>query len=388
MKHFNLKQLLFSILFLSINYLSAQQHQFDKNNAIDYLNTEFIKTYLEDDYLKKANNPKEDSLYQYNIRPSLENRTIDNVLSYDSLASILKENNFSTTEKKISQRINNLKAKNIEDPEKLIIAVDSLFADQSKISFPKKDSIFQELKNFYVVTYDSNIEVVQDNPEPEMVSTNEKISTYFWIALVLFVVILILLVVIIYFIIKNKELKEKNKTQQDKVSNLKSENNKLEIEKNKLIKERKILVEKIEESQKIEIIEEKPSPVVPLNVEPEFVEPEPTQEILQFYAGKPNEEMEFSNITDFPVDNISVYKFTYLDKERKTAEFEVEPANDYILRDIVNFPDNYLYRVCNKSNFNTDFQTKIITEKKGTAYLIDGIWKVKGNMDKAIIKFI
>ena len=387
MKHINLKFPLFFIIFLLSNFLSGQ-NQFDKNKAIDYLNTEFIRTYLEDDYLKKDKNKIEDSIYQEKIKAKLELNTLDNPFPYDSLASVLKNNDFSNSEKKISQRINNLKVENIDNHEKLISAIDALFADQTKISFLKKDSIFQELKNFYAIPEENNESSLPEISETEELPIWKKESTYLWIVIPLFILTLIALA--LTFFLKNLKIKElenkikgleKSFSATKNQSNLSNENENLKRKFRESQNENQKLKERIAQLEKIEIVEEKPSPVINLPIET-------PPEILFFYAGKPNDEMEFSDITNSPIANTSVYKLTYRDREKNSAEFEVEPADDFVFRNIVNFPEKSLYRVCENTNLNTEFQSKIITEKKGIAHLINGVWKVKGNDDKAIIKFI
>lgn len=387
MKQINLKFPLFFILFLLSNFLSAQ-NQFDKNKAIDYLNTEFIRTYLEDDYLKKDKNKTEDSIYQQKRKAKLELNTLDNPFPYDSLASVLKNNDFSNSEKKISQRINNLKVENIDNHEKLISAIDALFADQTKISFLKKDSIFQELKNFYAVPDENNESSLPEISETEELPIWKKESTYLWIVLPLLVISLLVLA---YTILSKKadindlkrEIKEleKSDSANKNQSNFSNENENWKRKFRDSENENKKLKEKIAQLETIEIVEEKPSPVINLTIAT-------PPEISFFFAGKPNDEMEFSEITNSPIANTSVYKLTYLDREKNLAEFEVQPADGFMLREIVNFPEKSLYRVCENTNLNTEFQSKIITEKKGIAHLINGVWKVKGNDDKAIIKFI
>lgn len=121
---------------------------------------------------------------------------------------------------------------------------------------------------------------------------------------------------------------------------------------------------------------------------PIFLNPEmPTKEEPNyFYAGIPTPEGEFKSISGEIDESQTIFKLTYVNEERTQAEFEVS-TTDYLLKMIVNQPDDYLFRVCNPKNSNREFKRRINTIKKGEASLINGVWTVREE-DKAVIEFI
>jgi len=106
---------------------------------------------------------------------------------------------------------------------------------------------------------------------------------------------------------------------------------------------------------------------------------------VTLYAGKPSEVKTFTAVSDQQDEHKSIFRLTMENKEADRAQFEVV-ENEYIMKMIANSPDTYLYNACNPENSNQNFDGRILTTKKGIAYLVDGEWRVNDE-DKATIKF-
>ncbi len=127
---------------------------------------------------------------------------------------------------------------------------------------------------------------------------------------------------------------------------------------------------------------------IEVELNPKITPPPPPPENkpkVILYAGKPSESKIFTSVAPQQDEHKSIFKLTLENKEDDSAQFEVV-ENGYILKMIANSPDTYLYSVCNPENSNQNFDARILTTRKGTAYLADGEWRVNDE-GKATIKF-
>ncbi|MCB7481624.1 hypothetical protein [Christiangramia sediminis] len=101
------------------------------------------------------------------------------------------------------------------------------------------------------------------------------------------------------------------------------------------------------------------------------------------YAGKPTNDGWFKDAERLKGDN-HIYELSLSNDSE--AEFSLLELSKYMETEVINSPDDYLYRVCINENSNQEYRNEIITTKRGIAHKVDGKWKVNEE-DKATIKF-
>ncbi|WP_282017686.1 hypothetical protein [Salegentibacter mishustinae] len=101
------------------------------------------------------------------------------------------------------------------------------------------------------------------------------------------------------------------------------------------------------------------------------------------YAGKPTNDGWFKDAERLQGDN-HIYELKLSNESE--AEFALLELSKYMETEVINSPDDYLYRVCINENSNQEYRNEIITTKSGVARKVDGKWKVNEE-DKATIKF-
>jgi len=211
------------------------------------------------------------------------------------------------------------------------------------------------------------------------------------------IVSIILNIILLLLLLKTRNSLKYQKSRKDiykkEISVLNNRSNDFIGEKNSLIRKNNDLVEKLNSTKEKNNVSPKqysddvkseeiifnninsnPTPPPPVN-KPKFI----------LYAGKPSDANTLSAVSSQQDEHRSIFKLILENKEAESAKFEVV-ENGYILKMIANSPDTYLYSVCNPENSNQNFDSSILTTKKGTAYLTDGEWRVNDE-DKATIKF-
>jgi len=369
---------------------SETRIQQDWENIVDYINAEI--TFL---YLKQYKDKTKGEIESYKkLQKVQSNNKVANPIVFDSLINILNVD-WSNTIEKISKPINLFKNDKPQNLNRLFLNIEK----HTKAIFPL-GSEFDTIKDKLLKAYGQPKKIDKKNisiaNEPKMDTSSEgleKSNNYNILLLVSAVLFLIISIILFLFNrkllkrideleTKKRERSNNNFTEKDKeIYNLKE---KLRLSN----KEKEVLVAKnnqfhddlmpIQSSNTDSIIEQK-SPEV--NFEMGII---PKQRKV-VYAGKPTTDNKFSNITDEPNLNHTIYKLT-IDDTGQSADFEVILVGDFMIKNVTNSPDDYLYRVCNQENSNKDYNRKIVTTKKGLALLIEGDWVVYEE-NKATIKF-
>ena len=364
--------------------------QDDWEKTIDYVNAEV--TFL---CLVQYKNPTASEIRTAkNLENNLAKNKIENPITFACLNDLIKVD-WGTTIKKISKPIDLIKQKNPRNLDTLFSFVEK----QTKTIFPNggdlkiiKDNVIE----FYELRNETEKEVIEPIKEPinQIVPERLEKSSNYNIFLLAPAILFLILSILLFFknrklsneinqlraqrmnqsnnnyTEKDKELynlKEKLKMSDNQIENLHFENKKLKANSPPI------------QSISIDTINEEKSPEV--NFEISNI-PLPAKIV---YAGKPTTDNKFSNISSQPIENQTIFKLT-IDSDEEHANFEVILVSDFMIRNITNSPDDYLYRVCNQENSNKDFSREIITTKYGVALLIDGDWVVKEE-NKATIKF-
>ncbi|MFT6841826.1 MAG: hypothetical protein ACJASR_000588 [Psychroserpens sp.] len=399
-KYFFIAFLFCHVLFAqeSSNSLKLEQISEEKwENIVDYLNAEVTAlpmfNYKKGD--KGLSEKEKPGLYEVSML--LFQNSMESPVSSSDLEKVVRES-WGRTYDSISRPIDSLKS---YTPKIL----DSLFLNIENISVFKKYQIgqspkFKELKKSIIQSLESKKAlVIKPVKEADLIipESKTKISrraagkSYYshWM-----IPSLILLISTIILFIKWRNLKEKyeeeisSKLRFEKQSSLSIENLEKQIAVLRKQNDRRNidLVQKtvmptpiIKNDRTTFLDEEHKSPEVALIV------PETAKQPEVLYAGKPTIENKFTNLSNSPISNQTIFKLT-LHEGGLIADFEIDLVDTYITRSVTNAPDEHLYRVCNQENSNKDFSREIITVKKGLAFLMDGQWSVKED-NKATIKF-
>lgn len=365
------------------------------NNLVNYLNAEITAIAITNQVEKNQPiSPGENKDYQVFLEV-LKNNEEENPISFIEITKQLKDN-WSKTYKNVSQPLDSLKNYKPRIIDSLFSKIENIKSYKTLKIDESKD--YADLKSLYIPNSKSKDivkkEIKQEASQPVVVKEsnfqrkkNSSLYKYLIIPALLFFIS-----TIVFFIKWKKQNKKYNdlkirkengyKERESNIKNLKIDNNSLRNEnanlKNDLKQTRQEKAFKKQEDKKI-IKEETKSPAIELVTEPVIKEPK------VLYAGKPTVDNKFSSVTTTQLSGTSIYRLT-VHEDSINADFEVDLVDEFITREVTNAPDEYLYRVCNQENLNTDFSREIITTKKGLAILIDGNWVVK-EANKATIKF-
>lgn len=380
----------------SSNSLKLEQISEEKwENIVDYLNAEIsmltLKAYKDGSTLSKIEDAGLNKLSSL-----LDENTIEQPVPFSDLEKVL-DSSWPKTLENINKPIDSIKK---ITPRVL----DSLFIRTESILMFRKSKIgqgleYKELKNQIIQNqYPQKTKVIDNVPEAKLpikdvnegVRIVEKKSFYnYWM-----IPSFILLISTLIFYTKWRNRNEK-------YEELKS--SKLQFEKRSSIDietlEKQIShLKKQIDNKKSDQVEKKlvPTPIIKnesttffdeehKSPEVELVVPESAKQPKVLYAGKPTIENRFTNLSNTPISNQTIFKLT-LHEGGLQADFEIDLVDTYITRSVTNAPDEHLYRVCNQENSNKDFSREIITVKKGLAFLMDGHWTVQED-NKATIKF-
>ena len=196
-----MKKLLMPFFVLSGMFCSAQnidtaKFSNDWDNLVDYVNGQYVKAYIES--LENSKGYQSDyQIYVKNIKPFIENHSIDNPLTYDSLSLLLNENGWSKTEDVIVEVIKNRK----DFEERTIYGLLDIACLPEKIVnvlTDKKEELKIEIESKYKVEQGvgqkSNVKQVIRKTE-----NMEQIVSYNWIVLLLLFFAVIAIVAVFVF---------------------------------------------------------------------------------------------------------------------------------------------------------------------------------------------
>jgi hypothetical protein len=397
------------ILFLAFGFISAisiaqnrdnTKVQANWDNIVDHSNVVLTSAYIQN--LADNKNLNKEDLKDFNTerKDILETSTLQDPIDFTELKNHLNTN-FKKTFNSLSIEIDNLKSKtkNIDT----LYAVLSKSATDVRMDSSALKSTINELKSeieqFVAVkevdTINESYTLIQESTH-ENASVPERGESIFTLTNFLILGILLLIIIFIYSNSKNSkkirrlyrelELKREN----ERFDTIKNQGNRINSRDKKKINSLEKEIVELRKRLNQEKFKISNSPITPIR-KVQFKNPTPSISPTQkqsptLYAGKPNPDKVFSQVSNNIDEQQSIYKLSLDNNNPNEAKYEVIIASDFMKRQIINTPDDFLYRVCNHENSNQDFQKEITTLKKGTAKLIDGQWSVSEN-DKALIKF-
>lgn len=405
-----------SVFILSYNISFGQDKiqevkKSDWSNIISYVAAKITDLYIQEYLGKQPKGSKkaveEDSYLEF--KEELANNTIGHPINPDTLQIFLQAQ-FRVTNEKLTAKILAWHTMSPRNMNTMFDSLSQLLVDRkSEIqNNPEFNVLKTEVRNRYDLENgeEKDLEEFEKEAEPEN-PEQAGLWNSLWIfqALtgVFFFTSTILLIFVIYFRNRLQEEKDIPKKGQEVMGQSDPNPNQTNSTHNRHTSKKTI--QKAEEikisaddfsNEGTKTTERKKASTEPTR-ESEIISPIPTsnkETFLQtttneeskpkvFYAGKPTPQREFQDMKDNKEDN-HIYKLTVRDEIN--AEFELVDLSSYMKTEVVNSPDEYLYRVCHHENNNTEFTSDILTIKKGTANKIDGMWYVNED-NKAIIKF-
>ena len=355
-------------IFCSAQNIDTAKFNSDWEKLIDYVNSQYVKTYIE----SQGNTPDYE-IYVKNIKPIIENHSIDNPLTYDSLSILLNENSWSKTEEVIVEIIK--ERKDLEERTiSILLDVTCLPEKIVKVLSNKKTELKSEIESKYtveqVVGKKSNVK-----QETKKTENMEQIVSYDWIAiLLLFFAVIAIVVVFIFW----ERMIFPRKVSRVVDSQTKSYKEKLIFgEKAKEFYDLKNQINELEKQifnlkQKLEAksaqIEKSATPET--QTKTEQIPQQPPKEVK--YA------RYFDNGTLSECDvNVAQYKLTLINPQSAKFVFCGNKEHAIAQRDAV------LKDVCDYSGYNSSMKS-FKTTSEGEAILENGKWKVT---KKSSIKF-
>lgn len=384
--------ILTSVLFS--NSIWAQEEDIPQekwNDIVDYTNAKATMTYLDGYTLSKA--IKEEIIfYESTLKPKLELSSLKAPVSFYTI-QLLMDSHFKKTFEKLTSQIELVK----REPHVLDTLYNTLqdVLKEVNLEESQRNSLVNTLKA--EINKSSKVNPQADpmagfTPKTEIREERQDSSIINLSNIVIGTLILLIFFLVYLIIKKGKRIgyleydlgRLRRDSQFEKLAvtgnrNVSGKAKRRIQELERELQEAKAFNERLVNESKKEIDSE--SAVVV-----EFDVPNPSPAPQEFYAGKPTPERKFPELSDKIKEQETVFKFTFTDSSRAKASFEVILASEFMKRQIINSPDDFLYRVCNNSNSNQDFRREIVTERKGIAQLRDGVWVVDEN-DKALIKF-
>ena len=130
-------------------------------------------------------------------------------------------------------------------------------------------------------------------------------------------------------------------------------------------------------------IEDEPAQIVEeqIDEEPQAIEEEEEGEVMNLFMSKPDENDDFTRVSDTFEPGNSVYVLTTFDGQHGTFEVIDKPE---VHRFALMMPAENLIRACSGNAIQIPSGTRIITDRAGEAEFIDGKWHV---VVKAIIHY-
>lgn len=402
------KIIVFSIcaVALCFNLISQENERFTNESndewakIFDYLAAEFTYEYIQELEINNQLNAEEkDNFDQF--REKLANNDIERPIAPDSLKSYMN-GSFQVTYKRLTKKVyalNNLDQKSVEH---VFIKIDSILKEiKSDI---RNTPVYEEIR----AKVNSQIESFKfDNSRRELASINKgeieegsgqgnDVGNVLFIILsgILFFSSILLLFAWLH---TRKELRKLKKDQEEnslaKNNHTKqwSYNNTTKKSEPRLSTESRGNCPKLDDSNSKNA--HKATPSIEKKV-PEEISSKASSTSVNtnksnqnkpsvLYAGKPTNEGYFLNVDEAQNDN-HIYKLKPINDHE--VEFNLIELGDYMQTEVINAPDEYLYRVCINENSNQNFSGEIITTKRGIAHKVDGKWKVNEE-NKATIKF-
>ena len=130
-------------------------------------------------------------------------------------------------------------------------------------------------------------------------------------------------------------------------------------------------------------VEDEPAQIVEeqIDEEPQAIEEEEEGEVMNLFMSKPDENDDFTRVSDTFEPGNSVYVLTTFDGQHGTFEVIDKPE---VHRFALMMPAENLIRACSGNAIQIPSGTRIITDRAGEAEFIDGKWHV---VVKAIIHY-
>ena len=130
-------------------------------------------------------------------------------------------------------------------------------------------------------------------------------------------------------------------------------------------------------------VEDEPAQIVEeqIDEEPQVIEEEEEGEVMNLFMSKPDENDDFTRVSDTFEPGNSVYVLTTFDGQHGTFEVIDKPE---VHRFALMMPAENLIRACSGNAIQIPSGTRIITDRAGEAEFIDGKWHV---VVKAIIHY-
>lgn len=136
-----------------------------------------------------------------------------------------------------------------------------------------------------------------------------------------------------------------------------------------------------EEEMPAEPVEEEINPVEPVQEEQEEVVEEEEGEVMNLFMSRPDENDDFTRVSDTFEPGNSIYVLTTFDGTHGTFEIIDKPE---VHRFALMMPAENLIRACSGNAIQIPSGTRIVTDRAGEAEFIDGRWHV---VVKAIIHY-
>ena len=388
-----------SVLF--INILFAQENSISKekwNTIVDYTNAKVTLAYI-DDLHEKSNPSKEDNVYYNNIlRPQLSNASIESSISFDSM-SILMKPHFEKTLNNLSFKINEIRNEP-RDLETLFSSIEAALKTVKRDNLDNSKTIIHLRSEIMDFTKFTNLTDVQQSPvasavldEPEEIRSERGNSLFTLTNLIKFVLFIVFIFFVFLSINKHKmieNLEEDKKELKKELTWYKANNHEISAYQSQIKKLKETISNQEQQLTKINATDSQGDMPAGNDLRRVNTIPLETPKSMpiskSFYCGKPTPNRTFERPTNDIIEQETIFKFTYAEQNMAIANFEVLIVSDFMKRQMINSPDDFLYRMCNNANSNQDFTKEIITERQGVAHLKDGIWIVDEN-DKALIRF-
>lgn len=393
--------------------------------VIDYLAATLTYEYILEFEKKKPLNQQEKESFD-RFREQLANSTIDRPFGSNALRGVLNES-FQRTYDNLTQKIYSFKSLEPKTAELLFRKTDSILVEVK--SDLKSSVVYDDIKTNVYSELDKNERELDDNDsrvKEEVVSNNKSKPESFvpeWFykfsSGILFLTSIFFFILYIHVrnkarrlensseespIAVNKRAKVKNNkmgkwdygddfpTRPESKSSANKEKRELEnydrenINKTTSPKTQSLIENKFDKNEKQTFSSQSPktrsiSKDTHLPVDTRITGDHYSNNVL--YAGKPTNEGWFKNAERLQSDS-HIYELKLLNDSE--AEFSLLELSNYMETEVINSPDEYLYRVCINENSNQEYRKEIITTKKGIAHKMDGKWKVNEEY-KAKIKF-
>lgn len=396
-----MKRIIFTlcILFSLFIHLKIRAENIDRNSfnkKVDYINCSLTDAYISSLVEEKENYDK--------IKPDLSKNSLDNPVSFESLSKLLKENNFTKTEKSLSSIIDKRKLKYWEgidnnDLISILFNNDDLTDKYKDALSDKTDQLKKELFDKFQVEVqrtelkksqptdtcdlENRVSLLENSLKNDTNNSFWQFSFNIW-TFFFSAIFSVIVGAIIFFIMRDYNLDlEERINRRVKIRDF-------ELTKESLTRTIYDLESSVKKSSNsVYNLENKFScrdNVSNLTLTPKLIEEKPKELYQQeFFMSTPNKDGSF-NQSSFSLifrPTASIYRFVIQSPDNNRASFYFAD-DEKAVSTAVNYPDTYIDPVCipeNAINYNAK---RIITIKPGIAEKDSDKWTV---IKKAIIKY-